>query len=126
MDDVKYNIGDLNTLLDDLNVLDKNGIGKIFYNAPIGISILLPDGNFADVNPTFLQITGYTREEILKIPEQILTHPDDREMNLKFFSEALNSTSDDFEFEKRYLRKDGDINWVKINVLAVRNSQKII
>lgn len=124
MYNAEYNFGDFNTLLDDPSVLDKNVIGKIFYKAPIGISILLPDGNFADVNTTFLQITGYKKEELFNISEQNLTHPDDREMNLIFVNKVLNNTLDDYELEKRYLRKDGSVCWVKMCVLVVRKSQE--
>ena len=124
MNNVKYSAGDLNIILENKSFLDKNGISKIFYNAPIGMCIIKPDGKLVEVNEIFLKITGYSREEIFNIPIQNLTHPDDRELNNKFVYEVLNNRLNDYEIEKRYLRKDGSVCWVKMYVLVVRNSQE--
>jgi len=38
---------------------------RIFEASPVGILLTQPDGRFADVNPAFLAMTGYTRDEVL-------------------------------------------------------------
>jgi PAS domain S-box-containing protein len=106
--------------------LDNIAFSKIFYDAPLGTCVVLPNGKLAEVNDAFLQITGYSREEIFNIPIQDLTHPDDREMNLKFVRKVLNNTLDDYELEKRYLRKDGITFWAQMYVRVVRDSQKVL
>jgi PAS domain S-box-containing protein len=120
-----YNISEIS---DEKNVigLDSSGLSKIFYNAPIGMCIIKPDGKLIDVNENFLKITGYSRKEIFNVPIQNLTHPEDRELNHRFVNEVLNNRLNDYQIEKRYLRKDSSICWVKMWVMVVRNSDKVI
>jgi len=127
-------IGAIATLLNiselkrDEDVLKHNEtkFKKIFYNAPIGTCIVSPNGELMELNDAFLQITGYNREEIFNIPLEQLTHPDDREMNMKLVTKALKGEINDYNLEKRYLRKDGSIAWVNIFVSSVRNIDRDI
>ncbi len=64
---------------------------------------------------TACQITGYTREELLGKPWMELTHPDDRLLNLECFKRMMHDERP-YSFEKRYIRKTGEIVWV--NILA--------
>jgi PAS domain S-box-containing protein len=98
----------------------------IFYNAPIGTCIVNPNGKLMELNDAFLQITGYNSEEIFDVPLLQLTHPDDREMDMKFVEKALKDEIDDYYLEKRYLCKDGSIAWVKMFVSPVRNANREI
>jgi len=95
---------------------------KIFYNAPIGTCIVSPNGKLMELNDAFLQITGYKREEIFDFSVEQLTHPDDIEMNREFIKKVVKGEIDDYYLEKRYLRKDGGIAWVKMFVSPVRNA----
>ena len=98
----------------------------IFYNAPIGTCIVNPNGKLMELNDAFLQITGYNSKEIFDVPLLQLTHPDDREMDMKFVEKALKDEIDDYYLEKRYLCKDGSIAWVKMFVSPVRNANREI
>lgn len=55
-------------LIDSILLLKESDLkfAKIFENSPVGISIsLLPEGSLIDVNYSFLQMFGFSREEVL-------------------------------------------------------------
>jgi PAS domain S-box-containing protein len=54
---------------------------KAFEQSPIGVGISHADGWFINVNPAFCKLLGYTRDELLKLPPDALTHPDDLEQS---------------------------------------------
>jgi len=97
---------------------------KIFYSALIGTYIVSPNGKLIELNDAFLQITGYNRNELFDLPFEKLTHPDDLEKNREFIIEVLNDEIDDYYLEKRYLRKDGSIAWVKMFASPIRNANR--
>jgi PAS domain S-box-containing protein len=119
------NISELKRV-EDLMKRSEMKFKKIFYCAPIGTCIINPKGKLLEVNDVFLKITGYSRDEIFNVPVKELTHPDDREMNIRFAKKALEGELDEYRLEKRYLRKDGSITWVDMSVSVVRDTDKNI
>src|SRR6476659_10290358 len=55
-----------------------------FEQAAIGIAHLTLDEQWISVNQRYCDITGYTREEILRSKVEHLTHPDDLPASLEF------------------------------------------
>ncbi len=95
-----------------------------FENANVGATQLDTSGRFIAVNDRFSQITGYTREELLAGMTPLdLSYPDDRELDrehLMPFVEGKDTSP--YHVEKRYVRKDGRVIWVKITGGAVRDT----
>jgi PAS domain S-box-containing protein len=79
-----------------------------------------PTGRFTTVNDHFCEITGYSREELLNLRMQDITHPEDLARHLELIGN-LASGGPPYEIEKRYVRKDGSIIWVHKSVSAIRN-----
>jgi PAS domain S-box-containing protein len=101
--------------------LDEQGMtfDTIFQQAPIGIAISHSDepfvansSNFTSVNSIFEQITGRTKEEIIKLGWVQITHPDDVEADLKNFKKLQSGEIKNYSMEKRYIKPDGSIVWV--------------
>jgi len=93
----------------------------VFNNAAIGIDLVDAQGRFQQANPALLRMIGYTPEELYEIGITDITHPDDVEVSRKNL-DALNSGAiDSYRFEKRYVRKDGNIFWADVCVSAIRN-----
>ena len=88
----------------------------------IGISIGSPDKAFLDANEELCRITGYSREELLQKTWLELTHPDDQNSSAETHDKILAGQLDGYTFEKRYIRKDGDIIHVAVSVKCARNS----
>ena len=80
-----------------------------------------PTGRFTTVNDHFCEITGYTREELLNLRMQDLTHPEDLPRHLELLG-SLVAGGPPYEIEKRYIRKDGSVIWIHKSVSAIRNA----
>ncbi|MBB5712649.1 PAS domain S-box protein [Sphingomonas xinjiangensis] len=91
----------------------------LFEQAAAGFAHTDLLGRFTEVNDRFCQITGYTRDALLNIRMQDITHPDDLSANMLMF-EAASANGETFEIEKRYRRPDGSTVWVRNSVAAMR------
>ena len=81
----------------------------LFNIAPIGMVITTPQRNIQRVNKAFENTLGYTSDELLNLTTEDLTHYEDREEDRKRYNDFLNGKTDNKTFEKRFLRKDGNI-----------------
>jgi len=73
---------------------------------------------FRFVNPAFVELFGYTVEEIRGIDEAnawILVHPDDRPIVQASLKERMEGRATTARYEFRILRKDGEVRWVEIS-----------
>ena len=95
---------------------------QTFKAALVGISNISLDGTWIDCNEYFCNMVGYTKEELLKCNIFDLTHKDDLESDRKSMQKLLNKEIDTYRTEKRYVRKNGDIIWVKLSVSLLCDS----
>ena len=104
----------------DSGQLDQEQLYRLtFENTAVGIAQANKNGQLLDVNNKVLDITGYTKEELLQKTFQEITHPDDLEVDLQYVEAIYRREIDSFSMEKRYIRKDGDIIWVKLTGSAI-------
>lgn len=98
----------------------------IFENAGVGIAEVALDGSFLLINDKFCRITGYSREELLTLKKnfQAITFPEDLPTDLHNVNCLLKGLNRGYEFEKRYLRKDGSIAWVHISVALLTDADR--
>lgn len=92
-----------------------------FDQAAVGIAHVSPDGRFLRINQKFCDIVGYSKEEMLKLSFQEITHPDDLDMDLDFVRKILDGKIDTYSIEKRYRQKNGGFIWILLTVSLVRN-----
>jgi len=94
----------------------------IFEIASLGIAqVDAGNGKIILVNKHYETITGYTVSELLNMTFLELTHPDDSEKDWEVFSRAARGEID-YRNEKRYIRKDGSIVWVRIHIAFIRDN----
>ena len=95
----------------------------IFQRAPIGITQANPaDGRLLMVNPAYCAIVGYSEAELTGRPIAEITHPQDRAADQEGFRQLIAREINVYTREKRYVRKDGGIVWVGVNVALVRDA----
>jgi PAS domain S-box-containing protein len=94
-----------------------------FDHAAIGMSLVDLDGRFLRVNPALCGLTGYSEAELLAKTFQEITHPDDLQADLAQVDRQLAGEMRAFQIEKRYLRKDGQVIWIRLNSALVRDAQ---
>ena len=92
-----------------------------FEQAAIGIAHLTLAEEWISVNQRYCEITGYSREAILKLKLDDLTHPDDIPASQEFIARIRSGELPEYRMEKRYVRKDGEIIWVHLTVSIVRS-----
>jgi PAS domain S-box-containing protein len=101
-------------------VFNEENFKKIIEFAPIGIVIIDSQYKWLLVNQRFCDLTGYDRAELVDKTFLDLTHPDDINHNIDLYQSMIHGDHDEYIYEKRYVRKDGRVIWVKLNVSGVR------
>jgi diguanylate cyclase (GGDEF)-like protein/PAS domain S-box-containing protein/hemerythrin-like metal-binding protein len=93
----------------------------ILENAPIGLTVMSPEGRFTLVNRSLCEIVGYEKEELEKLTFQEITYPDDLGSDLANVQLLLDGGIQSYTMEKRYIRKDRRIVWTQLTVSMVRD-----
>lgn len=93
---------------------------QAFDNAPIGMALVAPNGQWLQVNQALCELVGYTAEELLTRTFQAITHPDDLETDLAYAQQVLTGEIRTYRMQKRYLRKSGEVVWILLSVSLVR------
>jgi PAS domain S-box-containing protein len=84
---------------------------RLFDEGPIGMVIGNMQQQFIKVNLAFCQMLGYSEAELLQLQITDITYPEDMLKNQELISLALTGKIPNYQLEKRYLRKDGQIVW---------------
>jgi PAS domain S-box-containing protein len=93
-----------------------------FENAAVGITHVAPDGSLLRFNKALSRLLGWPADELITKSVQEVTHPDDRAAELAQFKQLADGRVDSYSMEKRDLRKDGTIVWVRLTRSCVRKS----
>jgi len=94
---------------------------RAFDDAPIGISLISPTGQFLKANTCYCDIIGYTEAELLALTFQELTYPADLEADLAGLRQLVAGEIRSFQMKKRYITKQGTIVPVLLNVAPIRD-----
>ncbi|CAN5690464.1 hypothetical protein BH23CHL2_BH23CHL2_12690 [soil metagenome] len=94
-----------------------------FDFAAIGMARVDLDGRWLDVNAALCSMLGYSRDELVGLRFQELTHPGDLESDLAYVRDAQNGGSSSYHLEKRYIHKSGAIIWGSFSVSLVRSEE---
>ena len=95
----------------------------IFNQATAGIAQTDLTGRFTLANKCYCNITGRSAKELLATRMQDITHPDDLPENVALLK-TLKDEGHGFVIDKRYLRPDGEIVWVRNSVSCVNHNPR--
>ena len=94
-----------------------------FENASTGVALVSLDRRYLRVNHALCEMLGYEEEELLGKISFEITHPADQKESTKRTRRLLSGESAAESLEKRYLRKDGQVVWVRSDVSAVQDEE---
>ncbi len=77
--------------------------------------IVAQDGRLKFVNPKMLEISGYTKEELLSVPFIDFVYPEDRSIVMGNYQKRLSSGHADLRYQFRILTKDSQIKWAEVS-----------
>jgi len=92
-----------------------------FEQAAVGVAHVGLNGQWLRVNSRLCELVGYSREELLALTFQDITHRDDLEADLGYVNQLLAGEIPTYSMEKRYLHKNGNTVWVNLTVSLVRS-----
>lgn len=96
----------------------------IFSQAAVGITQSGVTGEWLLLNDRFCEIVGYSRGELRGKTVFDITHPDDRENCVAAVNRLLTGEMPSYSAEKRYIRKDGAVIWVRMFAAPVWDANR--
>ncbi len=89
--------------------------------SPIGLAMVAFNGHWLSVNHALCNMLGYSETELVEMSFQDVTYPDDLGPDLDLMQKTLSGELNGYRLDKRYIRKDGHIIPVQIDVTLVRD-----
>ncbi|WP_129648623.1 GAF domain-containing sensor histidine kinase [Peristeroidobacter agariperforans] len=97
---------------------------EAYENAPIGIALVSPEGEWLRVNQSLCDMLGYAADELTRTTFQAITHPEDLESDLLLVRRMLAREIRSYQMEKRYLHRTGHAVWALLSVSLVWDKQR--
>ncbi len=95
---------------------------SVFDAGALGIAILEPETRqFLEVNDRVCEFLGYTRDQLLNMSIDDITHPEDIETNVQLSRRVLDHDIPFFHIDKRYVRRNGEVVWGHLTATFVRD-----
>jgi PAS domain S-box-containing protein len=95
---------------------------RYFELGLVGMAMTSPTKGILDVNDELCRILGYSRNELLKLTWEQMTHPDDLAADAAQFNRVLSGEIDGYTLDKRWIRKDGRVISSIMSARGVRNT----
>ena len=92
----------------------------IFARAGVGIALIDRDGHAIESNPALQRMLGYSPHELHRLAFYEFTHPEDSGPDDTLFLDMLAGRIEQYQIEKRYLRKSGEMMWGRLSVSLLR------
>ncbi len=94
-----------------------------FAEAPVGMVLATPEGRVLEANQAFLNLLGVERNQLVGHDSVFFTHPDDMVTTPGFDSSLFGDSPSAATFEKRHVRSDGEVLWVRISATMRRDDE---
>lgn len=95
---------------------------KTYESVTVGIGETDFAGRFTRVNAAFEALTGYSRDQLLDMSFEQLTHPDDRAEDVALYREQVAGGRERYAMQKRYVRSDGAVIDVEVQSSTVHDA----
>ncbi|HUL61503.1 MAG TPA: PAS domain S-box protein, partial [Methanocella sp.] len=92
----------------------------IYEQAPLGIALIDSiTGQFLHINPKYTEIIGRTEAEMQKLTFMDISYPEDLPADLDNMARLLSGEIPGYHMEKRLIRGDGSVIWVRLTVVPL-------
>lgn len=89
----------------------------MFEQAAVGVALIeTKTGKYVRINKKYCDFLGYNEQEMLKKTYMDVTYPEDVAINISASSKFVKRDINEFSYDKRYIRKDGDIVWGNLTI----------
>ena len=95
----------------------------VMNRSPIGTAVLSNHGRLLDANKVLARLLGRGRGALAGVSLAEITHPDDAAREEHLYDKLLSRSIDAYELEKRYLRPDGSLVWVRQSMAPVPDAR---
>ena len=96
---------------------------RVFEDGPLAMALVGDDFRLTEVNAAFCRLTGYSPAELAERTFSDITHPDDRDADLRLARQAFAGEIPAYSIDKRYVRKTGETVWVALTVSVIRDER---
>ncbi|MBI5950675.1 MAG: PAS domain S-box protein [Chloroflexi bacterium] len=94
-----------------------------FENANVGVCLVATDGHILRVNEAMGRMFGYSRQELEQMNINTIAYPNDVDLSPTFIKNAISGETNQANFDKRYIHKQGHIVWGHVAISLVRDAQ---
>lgn len=91
-----------------------------FEHAPNGMAVLDTEGRFIQANHQLCSMLGFTRDELLNLTSNAVTHPEDAATEAEQRRRLASGEINRYQLVQRFMRRDGESTWVRVSVSASR------
>lgn len=112
-----YFIGTLRDISDEKSSVQL--FEKVFANSPIGIALLLPDGDFWRTNEAFSSIVGYSTSELREYNYKDILDSKEHLTDEDLLQQLLDKGHSHITVERRFITHDKRRIWVNMTISAL-------
>ncbi len=98
-------------------------LNTIISNAPISMTVTNLEGKYQQVNEAMCKMIGYSESELLQLTFDDITLEADLSIGQEAVAQALAGEAGRFQYEKRYIHKDGHLIWAITSIQLVRDEE---
>jgi PAS domain S-box-containing protein len=98
---------------------------NLFNFGNIGLAIITAEKTCLQVNNEILNILAYTKEELFETTLDKITYEEDLDKDLDLLNDLLSGKIDNYQIEKRFVKKDGEIVETILTLSAYKRNDKI-
>jgi len=106
-------------------ISQKNKLAQLFDNSPVAIALIDEQNKIININEAFLELFGYTREELIDVPLNEIIVPKEHKEESMTFSKATQSGRQSYKESYRQ-RKDGSKLFVQIIGIPILINNKVV
>lgn len=113
--------GQINQTESKIRVSNQERILAVFKEAAIGMMLVDMNGKPVETNPALQKMLMYSAEELKQMTFSSFTYTADIQTGMGLYTELVAGNRDHYQFEKRYVRKDGQLLYGRVTVSMLRD-----